>query len=430
VNKNFLKNNFISLTGAFLGGLLGYLFHFVVSRQLTVAQYGELQAVSSLAAFFGVFSAALSFFIVKYSSVLALHNDRKGQVHFLELIAKKFRMPVFGIIVVFAAIAPFLKKFLHLSDYFGLFSIGLSVILGIYFSFYLNVLQGWKNFFALAAVGTATAAAKFFSGWAFAAFIPSASFAAFSFLVSAAAGLFLAKAYFRRQWPPPREKEENENNWRENYFSGESFRKSFFQIFFFSLALAAVGNLDIIAVKNVASAETAGYYAALGVLGKILLWFNLAVVATLLPDAFSSGHTKKPVESRLVLSSYALIFCLSVPSIFFFRFFSDFPVRLLFGGKYVAVSRELWLFGLMAAVLSCFLLEAKLSMARKDFRATWLLGISAVLLASLVFWRHDTLREIASLVTLSFFIGWISVFFFNLRHRFALDSRDKKELRS
>lgn len=418
MNKKFLKDNFIFIASAILGGLLGYFFHFVVSRRLTVAEYGELQAITSLTIFLGVFSTALSFFVIKYSSVLASHDDREGQIHFLSFLAKKFQKPIFGIFFVYLLLAPLLKNILHLSDYLGLVAIGLSVIFFLFSAFYLNSLQGWKNFLALGVIGTAAAAIKLFAGWAISATLATASAVSFSILIAAVLSWSLARIYACREWGEKKALEEK-NNWRETHFSGESFRKSFLQILFFSLALAAAGNLDIILVKSLADSETAGYYAALSVLGKIILWLNLAVVGVLLPDAFALGYGEKPADRRAVVGSYALIFLVSLPALFSYRIFSGFLVRLLFGEKYIAVSGNLWLFGLMALVLSLLFLEAKLAMARRDFRSTYFLGATALFLAAGVSLFHASLQEIVFSVILAFSIGWIFIFGLNFSHRFV-----------
>src|SRR4030065_1443033 len=63
--SQFLKNNAIVMAGTLISALLGYAFHFIVSRQISVAQYGELQSPLSVMMIFGVFNAALSYFLIK-----------------------------------------------------------------------------------------------------------------------------------------------------------------------------------------------------------------------------------------------------------------------------------------------------------------------------------------------------------------------------
>jgi len=419
MTKRFLKDNFIFMASTVLGGMLGYFFHFVVSRKLSVAEYGELQAITSLSIIFGVFASALSFFIIKYSSVFASHGDRAGQAAFLSFLIRKFRNPVLGIFIVYLSLVPILKFILHLKDYLGLIAIGCSIIFFIFSAFYANALQGWKKFLMVGAVGVAATVVKLAGGYALASALPTASVVSFSILISAVLGWFLARFFSRREWPAV-SKNVPANDWREKYFGGENFRKSFASILFFSLALAAASNLDIIFVKNMTSSELAGYYGALSVLGKIVMWLNLAVVAVLFPEACSSGYLGRPADSKSVLGSYGLIFAISLPALVIYYFFSGFLVSLLFGEKYAIISQNLWLFGAMALFLSLLTLEANLAMARRDFRSTWLLGAVAVVLASAVFLHHANLREIILSVIFSFSIGWVFVLGLNLNHRFSL----------
>lgn len=420
MNK-FLKNNLVFMASTMAGGLLGYFFHFIVSRRLSVAAYGELQAVISLSLFLSVFSMALSFFIIKYSSVLASRNDRAGQIRFLSFLFKKFRQPVFGIFLIFVLLAPFLKNILHLTDFAGLFAVGASAIFSFFSAFYLNALQGWKKFSALGAIGVLAVAVKLLTGWLLAASFHAASAVSFSILISSLAGWILVRSYSRRQWAGGKFAEAG-TDWREKHFSGENFRKSFFQILFFSLALAAVSNLDIIVVKNLASPDVAGFYAALSVLGKVVMWFNLAVVGVLLPEAFSLGYDGKPVNLQTITGSYALIFLVSLPLLAAYRFFSGSLVGLLFGEKYIGVSQSLWLFGFASLALSLLLLEAKMAMARNDFRSTWFLSGVVAVLAAAIYFFHSDLREIVWSVIISFLLGWVSVFLLNLANRYKREA--------
>lgn len=424
--KRFIKDNLIVMVSTILGGVLGYFFHFIVSRKLTVGQYGELQAITSLTLIFGVLASTLSIFIIKYSSVFAAHGDRDSQAHFITFLFRKFKILIVGIGILYLLLLPVLKSFLHLAGYFGLIVIGFSVVFFIIGAFYGNVLQGWKKFFAAGLIGIVVMTAKLLSGFAIASSYPTASAVSLSIFVSAILGWFLVRAYSRRSWPMAGSANEK-NNWRENYFSGENFKKSFVSILFFSLALGAVSNLDIILVKNMTSAELAGYYGALSVLGKIIMWLNLSVVAVLLPDAFSLGHAGKPAHSRSVLASYGLIFLMSIPALLFYYLFSGILVNLLFGAKYAIISQSLWLFGLMAVVLSLLTLEANLALARRDFRSTYFLGAVILILISSVSLFHADLRQIILSVIFSFFLGWIFVLALNLNHRAQFISESKSQ---
>jgi O-antigen/teichoic acid export membrane protein len=409
----------VFMVGTAMSGFLGYLFHFIVSRKLSVGQYGELQAIVSLTMIFGVLSSALSYFIIKNSSVFAAHEDRQGQAHFLSFLIDRSRIPILGISILYLFLLPLFKSLLHLTDYFGLLAVGSSILFFLFSGFYANTLQGWKKFLVVGLIGSTVAAVKLAGGYLLALIYPMASFVSFSLLLSAFSGWLVARYFSRREWPVPGSDLAEEKVWREKYFNGESFKKSLIGIFFFSLALSVAGNLDIILVKNLTSSETAGYYGALSVLGKIILWLNLSVVGVMFPEACSVGHFGQPARWKSIAGSYGLIFLVSFPAVVVFYFFPVFLVGLLYGQKYLAVSGFLWLFSLAALFLSFLTLEANLALARRDRRATYILGAVVSLLAAGVFLFHADLKQIILSVSFSFLIGWLLIFFLNLRHRLS-----------
>jgi len=415
------------MASAVLGGLLGYFFHFVVSRKLSVGEYGELQAITSLLVIFAVFSSTLSFFIIKYSSILADHGDQRGQRHFIAFVFQKFRMPVVIFSFSYLAAMPILKNLLRLSDYWGLAAIGLSVIFLVFSSFYVNALQGWRNFLWVGIIGTLIPAAKLGAGFVLSYISPKASAVSFAIFFSAFAGWLVARAcarkFFERNSPGSQG-----GDWRMKYFSEESFRKSMLFILIFTAALAVASNIDILVVKNLTDAQTAGYYGAMSVLGKIILWLNLAVVGVLLPEAFSFGFLGHPVGIKTILSSYALICLVSFPTLVLYYFFPQLLVGALFGAKYLAVARSLWLFGLMATGLSVLTLEGKLALARREGAVPYLLGITIFILIFSVNFFHKNLEQIVISVTVSFFWGWILILAINLRHRFRFARESKFQL--
>ncbi len=416
-NKLF-KNNFIYLSTVILGGVFGYLFQFAVSHRLPVAQYGELQAVISFSVIFTVFFSAFSFFTIKNSVVFALHKDRGGQALFLFFVKQKFRQFVLVFLVILFVLAPFIKHWLRLDDYLGLLVVGISVIISFYYGIYGNSIQGWSDFLAAGMIGLAAVLIKLASGYALAVFFPQASAVAFSFLISAATGWLLARAYFRRKWPLLEENKAN-FHWREKYFSGVSFRHDMLNVFLFTLGLTTVSSADIVFVKSVAAAEVAGYYAALSIMGKAVFSLNFAIASVLFPEACADGYQKKPASRKSILGSYGLMSVISFPLILFFYFSGQFVMGHTFGQNYHSVGTLLWLFGLMSFVLSLLTLEAKLAMARYDFRSSILLFIALFLLLSGITLFHADIKIIALVVTGAFLAGWLMLLALNFSHRLS-----------
>jgi O-antigen/teichoic acid export membrane protein len=424
IGKKFIQNNIIYFSSVVFGGLIGYLFNFVVAHRLAVSQFGEFQGVLALMSIISIILSAFSYFMIKYSSVFALHNDIDGQLRFIRFLKKKFKFIVLASVAALVCLLPLAKQFLHLEDYGGLIIIGLTMLVSFYSSFYINSLQGWSNFTVISAIGVVSVLVKFASGYLATLFYPNSSSVMVSVFISAVASWLVAKYYIEKKWKSKvRVKTEEEESWKEKYFSGISFKKSFINILFFSAGLTLLGTADILLLRNVADAQIVGYYAALSVLGKALYSFNFAFIGVSFPDACSEGYYSQPAKIQSVIGSYIMVFLISIPAIAVFYLFPNLIISTLFGNKYVEVVSNLWLFGIMGFCLSIITLEAKLALARHDFRSTYILLSTILVFSAGIYYFHSDLRSIAIAVSLPLAIGWAGILLLNWNHRIHYASK-------
>ena len=439
LKSKFFKNNAIFMAGTLISGLLGYAFHFAVSRQISVAQYGELQSLLSIFIIFGVFNSALSYFVIRHTSVFAAHNDRDATREFASYLqAKVFRFAV-ALLFVLIIFSPLLALFLHFSSYVGFIVISLATFLSTMTVIYFEILRGWEKFFLLSVVGTAAAFVKFLSGAILAIFSHKTAVVSFAFLLTAFVSWYLAKLWSKEKiigednqknetgWlasnaSPARQPDgiygggRSDAGWKNKYFSETNIRRTAAKIFFFSLALVLLSNLDVVLVKYFSTAEIAGYYGAFGLLGKISLWLNLAVVGVMLPAACADGHSGKRPDKKNILNTYGLMAAIGLGLILVYYIMPDFIINLFFGKKYILDTQILWLFALMSFLLSILTLEANLSFAKRDFRVIYFIAITTLLMISGLAKFHGNLRDIVLSLIISFLIGYVSVAILNISH--------------
>jgi len=411
--SKFLKNNIIYMTGTLLSGLLGYAFHFVVSRQISVAQYGELQSLLSVMLIFGVFNAALSYFTIKHTSVFAAHQDFEANREFTSYLTARVSKITLAILLALLAISPLLASLLHFSSMVGFVAVSLATFFSTMTVIYLEILRGWQKFFLLSLAGIATVFVKFASGAILAFISPSTATVSFSLLLAAFAGWYLAK-YWSQQKITGKILPQSRTDWKNKYFSETNIRKSATQIFFFSLVLVLVTNLDVILVKYFSSADTAGYFGAFALLGKIVLWLNLSVAGVLLPTACADGHTGKRPDKMTLRNSYTLMALITLGLLAAYYFFPDFVINLFFGNKYIFDTQILWQFGLMSFFLSLLTFEANLSFAVRDFRVIYFLTATLFLMIAGVAKFHASLAQIVLVFSGAFAIGYALILMLNL----------------
>lgn len=403
------------MAGTLVGGLLGYAFHFVVSRQISVAQYGELQSLLSISIIFGVFNSALGYFAIRHTAVFAIHDDSAANRDFTAYLQTKVFKFTAGMLIVLIIASPLLAQMLHFSSYLGFVVISFATFLSSMTVVYSEILRGWNKFFLLTMVGTATALAKLLSGAILAFLSHSAAAVSVSFLLAAVVTWGLSK-YWAKEKIAGNGVQYTQADWRNKYFSETNIRKSAAYIFFFSLALILVSNLDVLLVKYFSSAETAGYYGAFALLGKIVLWLNMPVVGVLLPEACSEGHLGKRPTNNL-LKSYGLMTIIALGLMAGYYLFSNLVVNIFFGNKYIFDTQILWLFALMSYLLSILTLEANLSFAKRDFRVVYFLATTVILMVFGLSRYHASLQQIVLSFSGSFFIGYLLILILNLSHR-------------
>jgi O-antigen/teichoic acid export membrane protein len=426
LKNRFIKNNFIFIAGTLIGGFLGYLFNFVVSRQISVAQYGELQSLTSSFIIFGVFNSALSYFVIRHTSVFASRNDREANQEFTNYLRpkiKKFTIALLCLLIIFSIL---LSSLLHFSSYLGFIVISLTTFFSTMTIIYFETLRGWQKFFILSVIGVATAFAKLLSGVVLAYFSHKTSFVSFSFLFSALISWYLSKYWSEKEKIGINEPKENISSWKNKYFPETSIRKSAFNIFFFSLAIILVSNIDVLLVKYFSSADITGYFGAFNLLGKMVLWLNMTVVTVMLPGACVDGHDGKRPGKKNLLESYGLMTIIGAGSIVAFYFAPNFIVNLFFGNKYIFDTQVLWLFALIYFLLSILTLEANLSFAKRDFRVIYSLAATTLLMIAGLAKFHGSIREIAVSLTISFLIGYLATAALNISHeRYRLRTTEK-----
>src|SRR3989344_5456612 len=427
LKDTFIKNNAMYMTGVLLVGMLGYSFHFLVSKKLSVSEYGELQSLLAVYSILVVFSSTLFYFVIKHTSVFAKFKDYEANKAFIGFIQKKSKKIAIILFIFFLFISPWLYRFLHLSIFWGLFFIAAAALSGLAFAVYAGELNAWEEFFSFTTISFLGALVKLIAGFLFAIFFASASMVALSFLMASLMTWFLARYFTNKKILKKsrfnqgfsaflRPEEMTKKNWRE-YFPDVNFKKIIARTFIFSALFILVVNLDIVLVKNVTTSQVTGHYGALSLLGKIIFWVNSAIIAVALPRACAAGYRDQRASRKIILGAYTLIFLVGISGIFLYFLFPQFIITLLFGDRYVIFVNTLWLFGLMSLILSLFSLEANFSYAIHDFRISYILATTVLLMIFGIYFFHQNIKEIIWTLNICFLLGYLATLGINILPR-------------
>ncbi len=335
--KTLAKNPLIEKTvvvtaGTFTGSIFAYLLQIFLGRWLSVADFGSFTALLSLSVILGVLTATFTTSLIKLVATLASKEEFDTLTNlFAQLVIFLLGVGLLFFSTIYFS-REFLSGFLLISDpnlfmYFGIF-LGISFLSLLPLS-YLQGLQRFRSYavfvvlrhllrllLPVIAVVLGFGLVGVFSGMTFAV------------LVSFAVGVFVLKRNFTKF---------ERKDLRPYYKSVLSFAGA---VLFVQIGMTFLNNVDVILVKHFFDELTAGLYAGLVTVGKVLL-FGASTVGVVMFPMISAAYTKK--ENYMTKFKYLLflqIFVVAI-GILAFNFGGDQITRIMFGETYVPVAQYL-----------------------------------------------------------------------------------------
>lgn len=388
VSKNpFLRNSIILFSGTMVANVLNYVFHLMVGRMVSPSAYGEVESLISLLTIISVPAGTLTLIATKYAADLKAKRDFQGtsalSKYFTSMVLT-YGTPLF--LVVFFA-TPLVRNFLNIESSFPIL-----LLWGVMFFSFLSaatsgILTGWQKFSNTSLVGVLAAGLKLLSVLVLLklGFVVSGVVGSFilSTLFVYVANLFLLKRFFQG----------NTQEEQKIDVSFSDIRSYVLPAFFGTLSVAILGNVDMIFAKHHLEASLSGEYGALSVVAKTI-FFVTGVLTTVL-FAMSAEENKQGKKGshtfRLAVGLTALI---AIGSVVFFSLFPEFVVSVLFGAKYLGVSRLLPWFALAAGVYSLANLFLQYLLSLGETRVTLLFFALAGAEVLALFFFGETLYAI------------------------------------
>lgn len=174
-----------------------------------------------------------------------------------------------------------------------------------------------------------------------------------------------------------------------------SFSEGMQAIVFF-VGQVIINNIDILLVKHFFDSRTAGLYAAVALVGRVLYFFSWSVVSAMFPI---SAGTKTDDESTSVLVvPLTLVLGISVLFTSALAMFPELTLGIVFGPAFRAVGHSLdsllMLYAASTAVYALAVVLMAYELSRKIANTAWVqLAFSGAIIAGIMMF-HSTLRDV------------------------------------
>ena len=324
--NKFVRYNAIFFVGSLATGVLNYAYYPILGRFLPPSAFGEVQVLVSLFLQLTIFLSVLSMITV---NIVANYRDQKlANETIFEIEKLSFLV---GVVLLVATIiaSPALQNFFRFDSALPFTALALALVAGIPLTFRSAYLRG-KHAFGLTSWANILAAGSKIAFSLGLVIVGLSTLGAIVGLVAAqiAAGVFAA-VYARRlglwrspgtlrQWP-------NLSRLRpEVKYAG--------LVLITSLAITFHYSIDIIAAKHFFDAHTAGLYAGIATVGRIIFFLTASIVQVMLPSV--RLNNPPGLNRKVLFQSVCLLLVLSLPVLLVFILWPDFVVAILMGKNY------------------------------------------------------------------------------------------------
>ncbi|MBI2148952.1 oligosaccharide flippase family protein [Candidatus Woesearchaeota archaeon] len=401
-----IKDSFVLLVATMIMNISGFLYHFVMGRLLDPAKYGVLGAILSILYILLVPFYVIQTSISKFIAGFKAKKDYKSISNIFSRSCKKLFFISIITIIIILIISPYIAKYLNIPVK-TIWVVSIAIPFMFLLPIIRGLLQGIQNFNKLGWNFVVEAISKFIFGLIL-VYIGLHVFGAIlgiviSYAVSFIVGFILLKKYFKTY--------KKELNTKAIY-------KYSLPVFITLLTLTLFYSLDVMLVKHYFDEITSGYYVAFALLGRIAFFASFSIVFVLFPKVVEMHELKKE-NIHLLKKALLLITIVCLGVITGYLILPKLVVLILFGSKYIAITKYIAAFALVMSLFSYVYVIAfyNLSINRTNF--VYYLFILNILEILLIIRFHSSLWQIIAVLLILIFITLIIMILYTFNYKIA-----------
>jgi len=379
----FIKHHFTMFSGFIVVSIFNYLYHPVLSRMMTVEDFGEAQALISMFLQSIIITGFFSWVVV---NITANQEEEESKT---EIISELRKVSIYISLVFFILIVVFsqqLKNFFHFDSYYPFLSLALLLIFNVLYNFRNSFLRGIHNFKSVVVGSVVMAAGRLFFA-VLLVYIGWRSFGAITGLVIAQI-LALGYVFYKTK------ERLNFANDLKIRFTPRLKKEIKYGILFLitSLTVTFLYTADVLIVKHFFPPEEAGLYSGISTIARIIFYLTATTSGVLLPYIKFTNSRKQ--NRKLFLKAFIINIILGGGSLLIFWLFPELVIKILIGTKFLSVALILPHLGLLLVIVSVINLIFFYYLALRQFFISIIAILGIVLTLVLSYLNHSSLTEI------------------------------------
>ena len=386
VNNPLVSGSIVIFLGGLLASFFSFLTNLVLSRNLTVSDYGAYVSIVSVVLLVVIPASSVVPAIVTLSGPYFAKNDSQS----LKVLYFKFLKPISILGLALTVLSVFfireIGSFLHIKNQL-LIILSLIAVLGGYIgTVNLGFLQARLSFKTISFANIFSSAARLVFGFVLviAGYGLGGAFTAFliASLIALSVGFWaLRDVIFQKSTKKP------QISYRSLIAHGIPSAVSI-------LAINALTSVDVILVKHFFPGPEAGLYAGLSLIGKVVFYLTAPITSVMFPVVVRKFNDNEDFNKIFVLS-FGLVLLMSSAITAFYYLFPEFTVIFfLKKTEYLAITQHLVTYSVFIGVYSLVSLLMYLFLSLKKSWVAYLMLAFAALQAVLISSYHNDFSTI------------------------------------
>jgi O-antigen/teichoic acid export membrane protein len=344
LRHELISGSFYLFLGGMAGNFLAFLLNLFLARSLSYAEYGIFASLLSIVTLAIIPASSISTIIVKFATNFFAKQELDKFSSFYNLSAKFLIIISITLFGIFFAISYPLALFLKLDSIW--YGITVGAIISIFYLNSLNqaFLQSLLKFPFISAIHVVAGLIKFAAGVLF-VYLGFKAFSGLLAIFFMTLGSFLIALIPLRQFI-------NIKIIKKMNFPKKEILSYSIPAFLTVLFLTSFTSTDVILVRHLFDELSAGFYAGISLIGKVIFYFTMPIPLVLFP-LLVKRHATGVAYKKLFYLALGLVFLPAITITIFYNLFPEFVINLFLGGRdYLQASQFLGLFGLFITLFS------------------------------------------------------------------------------
>ncbi len=371
---DLVRHNITFFIGTLLISLFNYVYYPVLSRMVSVVEFGEIQAIMSIFTQIAVFVTAYGYAVTHI--VANAHSEESAQKNVLEL--ERFMLFAACFLFLLLAVYTIMVGGQANLDPWSVLAIGLLVLLNVPLTSLQYALQGKKDVKAVSVGGVIFALGKLILTVVLIYLMTNNILAS---IMSYIIALLIALCYFRFKLPDYDVVTSLVNNF--SFRLSDAVRKELKYIGFITIVLFCVTALyisDTVLARIYFDEQIQGLYSGISSVGRIVFFVTASISGVMLTHIKLRYTAQKNLKT--LVYSLALVLLIGGTIAAFFAIFPSYTIRLLMSSDFIVAAEwlpQVALMMLMAAIVNTL---AVYQIALREYRST--VPLASALLALII----------------------------------------------